>query len=92
MVLHAGPPVDWQHMSGAQRGAVIAMTIFEGWAGDIQSAEELLGTGGIRIDSNHHHDAVGPMAGTISKSLPEDVVENRAHGNRAFCRLDEDEQ
>ena len=92
MVLHSGPPVDWEHMSGAQRGAVTAMTIFEGWAGDTQSAEELLASGGIKFDPNHHHDAVGPMAGTISKSLPVYVVENQAHGNRAYCRLVEDEQ
>ena len=92
MVLHSGPPVDWEHMSGAQRGAVTAMTIFEGWAGDIQSAEELLASGAIKFDPNHHHDSVGPMAGTISKSLPVYVVENQAHGNRAYCRLVEDEQ
>ena len=92
MVLHSGPPVDWEHMSGAQKGAVIAMTIFEGWADDIQGAEDILSKGGIRFDPNHHHDAVGPMAGTISKSLPVYVVENRTLGNRAYCRLVEDEQ
>jgi hypothetical protein len=92
MVLHSGPPVDWEHMGGAQKGAVIAMTIFEGWAGDIQSAEDILSKGGIKFDPNHHHDAVGPMAGTISKSLPVYVVENRTQGNRAYCRLVEDEQ
>ncbi len=41
MVLHSGPPVDWPNMSGAQKGAVIAMVIFEGWADDIASAEAL---------------------------------------------------
>ena len=92
MVLHSGPPVDWRHMSGAQRGSVIAMAIFEGWAADIRSAEDLLSHGGVRFDPNHHHDAVGPMAGTISKSLPVYVVENCALGNRAYCRLVEDQQ
>ena len=93
MVLHSGPPVDWEHMSGAQRGAVTAMTIFEGWASDIQSAEELLASGGIKFDPNHHHDAVGPMAGTISKSLPVYVAVSythlRAHETREdlVCRL-----
>lgn len=92
MVLHSGPPVDWQDMSGAQKGAVIAMVIFEDWADDIQGAEELLSKGDIKLDPNHHHGAVGPMAGTISKSLPVYVVENRDQGNRAYCRLVEDEQ
>ena len=92
MVLHSGPPVEWRNMSGAQKGAVIAMTIFEDWADDIPSAEELLSSGGIKLEPNHHHYAVGPMAGTISKSLPVYVVENRAYGNWAYCRLVEDQQ
>ena len=92
MVLHSGPPVDWLNMSGAQKGAVIAMVIFEGWADDIASAEKLLNAGGVSLEPNHHHNAVGPMAGTISKSLPVYVVENRSHGNQAYCRLVEDEQ
>ena len=47
MILHAGPPVDWEQMSGAQKGAVLAMTIFEGWAGNPEQAEELLSKGGL---------------------------------------------
>jgi len=38
MVLHSGPPVDWQRMSGAQKGAVIGMLLFESWA---KSKEEM---------------------------------------------------
>ena len=92
MVLHSGPPVNWLNMSGAQKGAVIAMVIFEDWADDIASAEKLLNAGSVSLEPNHHHNAVGPMAGTISKSLPVYVVENRSHGNQAYCRLVEDEQ
>ena len=84
MVLHAGSPVDWKHMSGAQQGAVMAMAVFEGWADNPGQAGELLGRGEIRLDSNHHHHAVGPMAGTITRSLPVYVVENRRFGNRAL--------
>ena len=28
MILHSGPPVTWQNMCGAQRGAVMAMAVF----------------------------------------------------------------
>ena len=92
MILHSGPPVDWEHMSGAQKGACIAMALFEEWAFSREEAEHLLSGGEIVLDCNHHHSAVGPMAGTISKSLPVYVVENRAFGNRAYCRLVEDRQ
>jgi hypothetical protein len=62
------------------------MVLFEGWASTIQEAEAMLARGEICLEPNHHHQAVGPMAGTISPSLPVFVVENRAFGNRAFCR------
>ena len=32
MVLHSGPPIAWENMCGAQRGAIIGEVIFEGWA------------------------------------------------------------
>lgn len=92
MVLHSGPPVDWQRMNGAQRGAVIGVCVFEGWADSPDSAEALLGTGEIRFEPNHHHGAVGPMAGTITSSMPVYVVENRTSGSQSYCRLVEDRQ
>ncbi len=86
MILHAGPPIPWSAMCGAMRGALIGITLFEGWASSVAEAEALLASGEVSLEPNHHHQAVGPMAGTISPSLPVFVVENRAFGNRAFCR------
>src|SRR6266705_2678365 len=37
----------------------------------------------------HSVNAVGPMAGLITPSMPLMVVENREHGNRAYCTLNE---
>src|SRR5207248_1938601 len=92
MVLHSGPPVGWQRMSGAQRGAVIGMLLFEGWASSPEQAAAMLEAGAVEVAANHAHDAVGPMAGTISPSLPVYVVEDRANGTRAFCRNVEGKQ
>jgi hypothetical protein len=92
MILHSGPPIDWQHMCGAQRGAVIGVVLFEGWAKNAEEALKLLESGAIKFEPNHHHQAVGPMAGTISLSMPVWVVENRTFGNRAFCRQVEGRQ
>ncbi len=74
MITHAGPPIEWQRMCGAQRGAIIGMTLFEGWAKTVEEAETILGRGEVRLEPNHDHQAVGPMAGTISPSLPVFVV------------------
>lgn len=92
MILHAGPPVDWARMCGAQRGAMIGIVLFEEWAKGVDEAIRMLECGAIQFAPNHHHHAVGPMAGTISASLPVFVVENRTHGNRAFCRQVESRQ
>jgi len=92
MVLHSGPPVDWQHMCGAQKGAVIGMLLFEGWAKNEEEAIKKLEDGAITFEPNHHHQAVGPMAGTITPSMWVFVVENKTFGNRAFCRQVEGRQ
>ncbi len=92
MILHSGPPIEWQRMCGAQKGAVIGMVLYEGWANTPEEAQPVLERGDIRLEPNHHHQTVGPMAGTISPSAPVWVVENKAFGNRAFCRQVEGRQ
>ena len=92
MITHAGPPIEWGRMCGAQQGAIIGQVLYEGWAESIDDAKSLLEKGNIRLEPNHHHQAVGPMAGTISPSSPVWVVENRTFGNRAFCRQVEGRQ
>lgn len=92
MVLHSGPPVSWERMSGAQRGSVMGIVRYEGWAASADDAERLVAGGGIRLEPNHHHHAVGPMAGTITRSLPVFVVEERNTGGRAYCRVVEPKQ
>ena len=92
MVLHAGPPIPWEEMCGAQRGAVIGMVLFEGWASNPDDARAMCQRGAIKLEPAHHHHAVGPMAGTITRSLPVWVVENTAFGNRACCRPADERQ
>ena len=92
IILHSGPPIDWRHMCGAQRGAMIGVVLFEGWAKNADEALKLLESGAIKLEPNHHHQAVGPMAGTISVAMPVWVVENKTFGNRAFCRQVEGRQ
>jgi hypothetical protein len=89
MLLHAGPPLTWSSAAGPMRGAMVGAVFYEGWAPDHVSAERLLSDGAIRLEPCHDHDAVGPMAGIISPSMPVFVVENTVHGNRAYSTLNE---
>ncbi len=92
MILHSGPPVEWAQVCGAQRGALIGQVLYEDWADTPESAEEMLEKGDIRLEPNHDHQTVGPMAGTISTSAPVWVIENKTYGNLAFCRQVEGRQ
>src|SRR4051812_3387226 len=89
LVLHAGPPIAWERMCGPLRGAVCGALVYEGWAPDLAAAERLAESGGVRFAPNHHYGAVGPMTGITTRSQPLLVVENRAHGNRALCTINE---
>ncbi len=88
-ILHAGPPIDWSSMCGPMQGAIAGAIVFEGWARDVDSAMDMAARGDIALEPCHHYQAVGPMSGIISPSMPLWVVENRAHGNRAFCNFNE---
>jgi hypothetical protein len=89
LLLHAGPPITWERMSGPVRGAVIGALIFEGKAKDEAEAEALVKAGDVEFEPCHHHQAVGPMSGIISPSMSVYIVENKTHGNRAFSNLNE---
>jgi hypothetical protein len=88
-VLHSGPPIEWARMCGPVRGAVVGAILFEGWTATPQEAEAMAARGEIHFSPCHHHQAVGPMAGVISPSMPVFVVENTAHHNRAFATVNE---
>ncbi len=89
MILHAGPPITWDRMCGPQKGAVIGALIYEGMAKDEKEAEEIAASGEIEFSPCHHHQAVGPMAGIVSPSMPVYIVENEAFGNKAYATMNE---
>jgi hypothetical protein len=89
LILHAGPPIAWERMSGPLRGAILGALIYEGKAQDAAEAEALATSGEIDFAPCHHHQAVGPMAGVTSPSMVVYIVENQTHGNRSFSNLNE---
>jgi len=77
---HSGPPVTWERMSGAQRGAVRCAARVEGWSDDPST---------FAFSPNHAHGGVGPMAGVVSPSMPVFILEDRNGGQRAYAALEE---
>lgn len=89
LILHAGPPIEWERMSGPLRGAVIGALLYEGLTKDEKGAVAMVEAGEVEFAPCHHHGAAGPMAGVISASMEVFVIENPTHGNRAYSTLNE---
>ena len=89
MILHAGPPIEWDRMCGPMRGAVCGAAVFEGWAETLDDASTAAAAGRFAFHPNHHFGAVGPMTGMTTPSQPVLIVENRTFGNRAYCTINE---
>lgn len=89
LLLHAGPPIIWERMSGPLRGAVIGALLFEGLAVNEAQAVGMVEAGEVEFAPCHHYQTVGPMAGVTSASMQLYIVENQTHGNSAFSNLNE---
>ncbi len=88
-LLHAGPPIVWNDMTGPMQGACIGACLFEGWAENEDEALALLKNNHVEFIPCHSVSAVGPMGGITSANMPVIVVENITQGNRAYCNLNE---
>lgn len=88
-ILHAGPPIEWERMSGPLKGAIIGGLIYEGLAVDEKTAIKVATSGDICFEPCHHYNAVGPMAGVVTASMPVWIVENKTYQNYAYCTLNE---
>jgi hypothetical protein len=89
MILHAGPPINWDRMCGPMRGAVIGALLYEGRAQIAEEAERLAASGTIEYAPCHEHSSVGPMAGIISPSMPVFIIRNETFGNLSFTTQNE---
>ncbi len=89
LLLHAGPPIDWDRASGPMKGAITGALIFEGRAKNMEEAEKLVKSGEIKLEPCHEHQSVGPMAGLTSPNMEVYIIENKTHGNLAFSNMNE---
>ena len=89
LIMHAGPPIEWERMCGPMQGAVVGALIYEGLAENEEDARKLAASGEIEFAPNHHHQSIGPMAGVISPSMPVYILQNRTYGNYSYTNMNE---
>lgn len=89
MILHAGPPIEWERMAGPMKGAIIGALIYEGKAKNEEEAIKLASSGEIEFSPCNEHATVGPMAGIVSASMPVHVIYNKTYKNYSYCTINE---
>jgi hypothetical protein len=88
-LIHSGTEIDWDRVCDPQRRALIAASLFEGWASSREDAAARLRAGEIALAAGNDHGHVGPMTGACSPSMPVWVVEDESSGARAYSTLNE---
>lgn len=89
IILHAGPPIKFDKMTGPMKGSVIGAMLFEGWATDQEDALRQLENDEVTFTPCHNVGAVGPMGGITSANFPVFVVENKIDGTTGYCIMNE---
>lgn len=89
VLLHAGPPIKYENMTSPMQGSAVGAILFEKWATNESDARALLEHGKIKFIPCHEVNAVGPMGGITSMSMPVLSVCNREEGNYAYCTMNE---
>ncbi len=88
-VLHAGPPITAERLCGPMRGAILGASVLEGWAKTAEESARLLDRGQITLRCAHDWNAVGPMAGIISGSMPVFEVRDQTSKTTAYSTINE---
>lgn len=83
MILHSGPPIDYENMVMLHKRGMVSAMLFEGWAKDEQEAVARIRAGEVKIESALDHNTVGAGTGIITKSVAMNVIEDRRSGKRA---------
>jgi len=86
-VLTSGAPLRWEQYTGGQRAGIIGGALFEGLAGTETEADAAFAEGRLKVEPCQAYGCVGSLAGIYTPSMPVLVVDDAAHGNRAFCNL-----
>lgn len=85
MIMHSGPPIDWDHMIGVQKRGVCYGAIHAGLAKTVEEADAMVRAREIELASCNDHYAIGAAAGIVTHNMVVNVVEDVIHGNKAYC-------
>ena len=85
MIMHSGPPIDWDHMIGVQKRGICYGAIHAGLAKTVEEADAMVRAGEIELASCNDMYAIGAAAGIVTHNMVVNVTEDVVHGNKAYC-------
>lgn len=88
-LLHTGPPISFDNMCEPMKGAIVAALLYEGLASKEEEALAIVTSGKVKFYPCNDFNAVVPMTGIISYSMPLIKVENLILGNCAYSTINE---
>jgi hypothetical protein len=89
LILHAGPPIQFDQMVPSMQDGIIGGALFEGLANNREEALNLIQNGKIELAPGLDYKVpLGAMAST-TYSMPVAVVENKTYQVRGFAALQE---
>ena len=87
IILHAGPPCDWDHLGPAMRGQIARAAMLEGWAPDQGEAATLIAHGAISLAPTDAHGVAATMCGVLSPSMAVWAVRDEETGAEAWSPI-----
>ncbi len=85
LILHSGPPIEWDRMIDVQKRGIKYGAIHAGLAKTMEEAEGMVKSGEIEIGSCNDRFAIGAATGIVTHNMVVNVVEDVTHGNKAYC-------
>jgi hypothetical protein len=85
LILHSGPPIEWEKMIPTQRKGIVGGILHEKLAKTEEEAVKMVESGQIELGSANDFFCVGAGAGIITPSMVVNICEDRKTGFRGYC-------
>ena len=85
MILHSGPPNDWEHLISTQKKGVVGGALHAGLAKTEEEAIRKIRSGEIELGSCNDHFCVGAGAGIVTPNMVVNVSRDLKTGLEGYC-------
>lgn len=85
LILHSGPPIDWDKMISTQRKGIVSGILHEKLAKTEEEAIRKVESGEIEVGSANDYFCIGAGAGIITPSMVVNICRDLKTGKEGYC-------